>query len=57
MVALSGISTAPYVLLTTKPIIDIADMQGVKLRIGGSVWDRWAVRLGAEPVNVPSSEM
>jgi TRAP-type C4-dicarboxylate transport system substrate-binding protein len=57
MVALSGISTAPYVLLSTTPIIDISDMQGVKLRTGGSVWDRWAVRLGAEPVNVPSSEM
>ncbi|MGC8203182.1 C4-dicarboxylate TRAP transporter substrate-binding protein [Aliiroseovarius sp. PTFE2010] len=57
MVALSGISTAPYVLLTTKPIVDIKDMQGVKLRTGGSVWDRWATRLGAEPVNVPTSEM
>ena len=57
MVALSGISTAPYVLLTTKPIVEISDMQGVKLRTGGSVWDRWATRLGAEPVNVPSSEM
>lgn len=57
MVALSGISTAPYVLLTTKPIVEIADMKGVKIRTGGSVWDRWSVRLGAEPVNVPSSEM
>ena len=57
MVALSGISTAPYVLLSVKPIVDIADMQGLKLRTGGSVWDRWATRLGAEPVNVPTSEM
>ncbi|MBC7132024.1 MAG: C4-dicarboxylate TRAP transporter substrate-binding protein [Roseovarius sp.] len=57
MVALSGLSTAPYVLLTTVPIVEIADMKGVKVRTGGSVWDRWAVRLGAEPVNVPSSEM
>ena len=57
MVALSGISTAPYVLLTTVPIVEIADMKGVKLRTGGSVWDRWSTRLGAEPVNVPSSEM
>ena len=57
MVALSGISTAPYVLLTTQPIVTIEDMQGVKLRTGGSVWDRWATRLGAEPVNVPTSEM
>ncbi|WP_026757576.1 C4-dicarboxylate TRAP transporter substrate-binding protein [Sediminimonas qiaohouensis] len=57
MVALSGISTAPYVLLTTGPIVEISDMQGVRLRTGGSVWDRWATRLGAEPVNVPSSEM
>lgn len=57
MVALSGISTAPYVLLTTEPIVDIADMKGVKIRTGGSVWDRWSRHLGAEPVNVPSSEM
>ncbi|MAU52171.1 MAG: C4-dicarboxylate ABC transporter substrate-binding protein [Roseovarius sp.] len=57
MVALSGISTAPYVLLTTEPIVDIEDMKGVKIRTGGSVWDRWSTRLGAQPVNVPSSEM
>ena len=38
MVALSGISTAPYVLLTTVPIVEIADMKGVKLRTGGSGW-------------------
>jgi TRAP-type C4-dicarboxylate transport system substrate-binding protein len=57
MVALSGISTAPYVLLSVKPIVDIGDMKGLKLRTGGSVWDRWATRLGAEPVNVPTSEM
>tara|TARA_R110002124_G_scaffold287027_1_gene469963 strand:+ start:1914 stop:3044 length:1131 start_codon:yes stop_codon:yes gene_type:complete len=57
MVTLSGISTAPYVLLTTEPIVEVADMKGVKVRTGGSVWDRWATRLGAEPVNVPSSEM
>lgn len=54
---LSGISTAPYVLLTTTPITKIEDMKGVQIRTGGSVWDRWAVRLGAQPVNVPSSEM
>lgn len=57
IVVLSGLSTAPYVLLTTKAIVDLADMKGVKIRTGGSVWDRWSTRLGAEPVNVPSSEM
>ena len=57
IVQLTGISTAPYVLLSSKPITSVADVKGVKIRTAGSAWDRWATHVGASPVNVPSSEM
>jgi len=57
IVLLTGISTAPYVLLTSDPITSVEDMKGVKIRTAGSAWDRWATHVGASPVNVPSSEM
>lgn len=57
IVMLGGLSTAPYVLISKEPIVTIEDMKGVKLRTGGSAWDRWAVSVGATPVGVPSSEM
>ncbi|MBV1897597.1 MAG: C4-dicarboxylate TRAP transporter substrate-binding protein [Rhodobacteraceae bacterium] len=57
IVMLGGLSTAPYVLISKEPIVTIEDMQGVKLRTGGSAWDRWAVTVGATPVGVPTSEM
>ena len=57
VVMLGGLSTAPYVLISKEPIVTVEDMQGVKLRTGGSAWDRWAVTVGATPVGVPTSEM
>jgi len=57
VVMLGGLSTAPYVLLSKEPIVTLEDMDGIKLRTGGSAWDRWAVTVGTTPVGVPSSEM
>lgn len=57
IVMLGGLSTAPYVLISKDPIVTVEDMRGIKLRTGGSAWDRWAVTVGATPVGVPSSEM
>ena len=52
-----GYSTSPYLLLCNKKIESLADLKGKRLRMPGSLWDRWAVSLGAISVNVPSSEI
>lgn len=52
-----GYSTSPYLLLCNKKIESLADIKGKRLRMPGSLWDRWAVSVGAISVNVPSSEI
>lgn len=57
MVYGGGYSTSPYLLLCNKKIETLADLKGKRVRMPGSLWDRWAVALGAISVNVPSSEI
>jgi len=45
-----------YVLLTTKPVNSLADLQGLRLRSGGTPYARWAEALGAAPAQVPVSD-
>lgn len=52
-----GYSTSPYLLLCNKKIESLADIKGKRLRMPGSLWDRWAVSMGTISVNVPSSEI
>lgn len=52
-----GYSTSPYLLLCRTKISSLAELKGKRLRMPGSLWDRWAVQLGAVSVNVPSSEI
>ncbi|WP_374445984.1 C4-dicarboxylate TRAP transporter substrate-binding protein [Stella sp.] len=52
-----GYSTSPYLLLCRTKISNLAELKGKRLRMPGSLWDRWAVALGAVSVNVPSSEI
>lgn len=52
-----GYSTSPYLLLCRTKISSLAEMKGKRLRMPGSLWDRWAVAMGAVSVNVPSSEI
>jgi TRAP-type C4-dicarboxylate transport system substrate-binding protein len=52
-----GYSTSPYLLLCNKKIESLADIKGKRLRMPGSLWDRWAISMGAISVNVPSSEI
>lgn len=54
---LGGFATPPYVLMCTKPIKTVADLQGVKIRTPGAVQADWARSVGAVPVTVPSTEM
>ena len=49
-----GYSTSPYLLLCRTKISSLAELKGKRLRMPGSLWDRWAVQLGAVSVNVPS---
>ncbi|MES2480644.1 MAG: C4-dicarboxylate TRAP transporter substrate-binding protein [Pseudomonadota bacterium] len=47
----------PYTLQCTKPIRNLADMKGSRLRVGGAAWARWAQAMGASPVTMPGNEM
>jgi TRAP-type C4-dicarboxylate transport system substrate-binding protein len=57
IVFLGGFATPPYILMCTKPIKTLADLQGVKIRTPGAVQADWARSVGAVPVTVPSTEM
>ncbi|MBV7379996.1 TRAP transporter substrate-binding protein DctP [Maritimibacter dapengensis] len=46
-------SSDVYVLMTTKPVESIEDLQGMRLRSGGAPYSRWAENFGATPVNLP----
>ena len=50
-------STSPYTLISKEPIRSTADLAGKKMRVPGSLWSRWAAKVGGIEVNVPSSEM
>ena len=50
-------STAPYVIIGSRKVESIADLEGARIRTPGSVWDRWAESVGGVPVNLPSSDM
>lgn len=49
-------SSDVYVLLTTKPVRSMADLQGLRLRSGGAPYARWAEAVGAAPAQVPVSD-
>ena len=46
-------SSNVYVLITTKPVRSLDDLQGMRLRSGGAPYSRWAENFGATPVNLP----
>jgi TRAP-type C4-dicarboxylate transport system substrate-binding protein len=52
-----GYGTPIYYLICNKPIRTLADLQGIRTRMPGGIWDRWASAMGAVSVNVPSSEI
>ena len=57
IVFLSGFATPKYMLMCTKPITKLSDLEGVKIRTPGTVQADWARSVGAVPVTVPSTEM
>lgn len=56
-VFLTGMSTAPYVLVANTELNSAEKIKGKKLRAGGSLWDRFASFVGGTGVNVPSAEI
>ena len=50
-------SSDVYVLITTKPVRTLDDLQGLRLRSGGAPYSRWAENFGATPVNMPVGEI
>lgn len=52
----SSHSSDTYVLLTTKPVRDLDDLQGLRLRVGGPHFARWAEEMGADGANVSVGE-
>ncbi|MDY0206581.1 MAG: C4-dicarboxylate TRAP transporter substrate-binding protein [Pseudomonas sp.] len=49
-------STNVYQILSTKPIRKLSDLQGMRLRVGGPQYSRWAESVGATPANTPVGE-
>lgn len=52
----SGASTG-YSLVCTKPVNTIADLKGLSVRSGASVFGRWIEHFGGIKVSIPGSEM
>ncbi|WP_420391499.1 C4-dicarboxylate TRAP transporter substrate-binding protein [Acuticoccus sp.] len=50
-------ATSPYSIISKQPVRTLADLEGKKMRVPGSLWSRWAQSVGGIEVNVPSSEM
>ncbi|WP_116652755.1 C4-dicarboxylate TRAP transporter substrate-binding protein [Pelagibacterium sediminicola] len=49
-------SSDVYVLITTKPVNTLADLQGLRLRSGGAPYARWAEAVGAAPAQIPVND-
>lgn len=52
----AGASTR-YMLLCNKPVTNLAEIRGKRLRVGGSNWSRWAESVGASPVSMSVNEV
>lgn len=56
MVYVAPYSTPPYYLISDGKITTVDDLKNKKIRVGGSVWARWAQAFGATPVSLPGVE-
>ncbi|MDR5651224.1 C4-dicarboxylate TRAP transporter substrate-binding protein [Ruixingdingia sedimenti] len=50
-------SSTEYLLMCTKEVKSLADMQGIRLRAPGAQWTRWAQSVGATTVSIPQPEI
>jgi TRAP-type C4-dicarboxylate transport system substrate-binding protein len=56
LVYTGGVATPTYHILSTKPVRSLADLEGLRLRSGGSPFSRWATEMGAVPVQMSSND-
>ncbi len=52
----SSHSTDTYQILTTTPVETAEDLRGLRLRVGGPQYSRWAEAMGATPASIPVGE-
>lgn len=57
IVNLSVAAGTRYSLLCSKPIRTMEDLQGARIRVGGSYWSNWAEAVGATTVQISGSEV
>jgi TRAP-type C4-dicarboxylate transport system substrate-binding protein len=57
IVPLSGGSTTSYQILSLSPIATLEDFEGLRIRIAGAVYGRWAEFMGGQSVQMPSTEI
>ena len=50
-------SATEYALMCTKPLGTAEDLKGLKIRVAGANWSRWAQNVGATPVSLPQNEL
>lgn len=49
-------ATTPYQMMCKKPVQSLDDLKGLKMRAAGTVYGRWATRIGGVPVNITNAE-
>jgi len=52
-----GYSTPQYVMMCSKPVRNLEEIKGKRLRTAGASVSRWVQTVGAVAVNIPSTEM
>ncbi|TCK07274.1 C4-dicarboxylate TRAP transporter substrate-binding protein [Marinobacterium mangrovicola] len=52
----SAHSTNIYQILSNKPVTELEDLKGLRLRAGGPQYSRWAEAMGAAPASIPVGE-
>lgn len=57
VVYLGAYATPPYILMCSKPVRNLEELKGKRIRTAGSAVSAWVEEAGGIPVNVPSSEM
>jgi len=53
---LGAYATTPYQLMCKKPVATLEDLKGLKMRAAGTVYGRWATKIGGVPVNISNAE-